>query len=357
MLLTDLASRHNNSLQTAAETHAELIKACSDNEKIAEHAIIGKSRTGRDLDAFVIGTGPITVSLISGSHADEPVGSETIRLLISEFLSNPDTFEELFKRCKFLLIPQINPDAEELNKGWMKEWPSVESYITNTFREKPGDDIEFGYPALRPENESASSFWKEHGPVDVHISLHGMGYAEGVMLLIERHWTSRTQQIRDRYTARAAELGLGLHTHNRKGEKGFFYIEDGYTTTPEGAAMQAHFKGVGDYETAALFHQSSMEYIRTLSEDPLCLVTEIPLFAMEHSGSDSLIPENYVEFKATLPEVRMKLDRGESVGDILDRYKIRPVALNHAIELQLLAIELAIETKETQDRLKAQASG
>ena len=166
------------------------------------------------------------------------------------------------------------------------------------------------------------------------------------MMLIERHWTSRTQHVRDAYTSLAATLGLGLHTHNRKGEKGFFYIEEGYTTTPEGAAMQDHFRGIRDFETAALFHSSSMEFMRSVGPDPLSLVTEIPLFAMDHSGSDTLVPENYVSFREALPNLRLRLERGDSIQTEIDRYGIRAVPVRDAIQLQLAAIELGIETVE-----------
>ena len=353
MQLVKLADAHHGHFDLSEDVTGRLEEVCSQNSDIARSTIIGHSRGGREIRAYTLGNGPLRVSLISGSHADEPVGSEAIRLFITEGLAQRSLLKDLFSRCTFLLIPQINPDAELRNARWMTEWPSLESYISNTFRELPGDDIEFGYPSMRPENVAASTFWERNGPVDVHISLHGMGFAEGVMLLIERHWTSRTQSIRDDYTAQAAELGLRLHTHNRKGEKGFFYIEDGYTTTPEGAAMQAHFRGIGDYATAELFHQSSMEYIRTLSDDPLCLVTEIPLFSIRNSGSATMEPENYMNLKEALTDVRLAIEKGMPLGNQLDAYDVKPVAIIDAIRLQLLAIELAIQTKEHQEALKA----
>ena len=65
---------------------------------------------------------------------------------------------------------------------------------------------------------------------------------------------------------------------DRNGEKGFQYIGPGFTTTPEGQAMRAYFKSIGDEQTVSLFRDSSMEFVRKLGGDPLCLVTEIPLF-------------------------------------------------------------------------------
>ena len=297
--------------------------------RLDNRIVIGHSVEGREIPAFILGSGPIKVSLIAGAHADEPVGPETIRQMIT----NPNS--DWFKQCTFYCIPQINPDGENRNQAWIKKWPDPTAYIEHVVREPPGKDIEFGYPNMRPENEAASKFWKTHGPFHLHLSLHGMGFAEGVMLLIQRHWTSRTQKIRDAYVKLAADIGLGLHNHNRKGEKGFFYIEDGFTTTPEGEAMRAYFNGIGDPKTAALFHDSSMEYIRSLGGDPLCLVTEIPLFSIKHSGNATMIPENYLRLKELYSQ-------GKITETTLKEFEVRPVNINDAVNLQLQTIDLAI---------------
>ncbi|NND70420.1 MAG: peptidase M14 [Rhodothermales bacterium] len=344
MRLHQLARNHHGQLQTTDQWHQRLPEENGFSNSGITVRSIGRSREGRTIDAYDFGSGPIHVSIISGSHADEPIGSETIRLLIETVLAGGGLPGSHLEACTFHVIPQINPDGEERNAEWMSNWPSVESYIQNVVRELPGDDIEFGYPDMRPENAAAVSYWNSIGTIDLHVSLHGMGYAEGVMLLIERHWTSRTQEIRDAYTRLAESMNLGLHTHNRKGEKGFFYIEDGYTTTPEGAAMRAHFSGLGETETASLFHSSSMEFMRTLSADPLSLVTEIPLFAIRNSGSGTMIPENYVELKKHLPEWKAEIDAGQSITDRLSSFELRPVKIADAIALQLEAIELGIET-------------
>ena len=343
MRLRDIAPSHHGQMLTSEEWSARVEDDLGFSKYRISQKAIGNSREGRPILAYDFGSGPIQVAILSGSHADEPVGSETIRLLIETVCKEDALPGNLLEACTFHVIPQINPDGECRNAIWMRDWPSVESYIQFVTRELPGDDIEFGYPAMRPENEAAVDYWKDIGSFDLHLSLHGMGYAEGVMLLIERHWTSRTQPIRDAYTSLAASMGLGLHTHNRKGEKGFFYIEDGYTTTPEGAAMRAHFTGLGDDSTASLFHSSSMEFMRTLSPDPLSLVTEIPLFSIRHSGSDTMVPENYLRLKGQLGIWKERLSGGEDIGQELNDFDLEPVKLTDAIALQLEAIQLGIE--------------
>ena len=94
----------------------------------------------------------------------------------------------------------MNPDGEAKNQLWIKQWPSVEAYLQHAFRELPGRDLEFGFPNMRHENACVSDFLKKHAPFALHLSLHGMAFSEGAMLLIERHWIQRTQKLRTQFS-------------------------------------------------------------------------------------------------------------------------------------------------------------
>ena len=321
----------------------EIQKVCLDNDDIAKFKCIGKSVEGRDIFAFTVGTGPKKVSLIAGSHADEPVGASTISLFLIETLKNRKALSSLFQHYTFYCIPFINPDGEVRNQAWLEIWPDISAYITLASRELPGNDIEFGYPQMRPENQAASKFWKSIAPLHLHISLHGMGFAEGAMLLIERHWSSRTQNLRDAFAKFASDLQIGLHVHNRKGEKGFFYIEDGFSTTPEAEAMKSHFLSLHDPQTASFFHNTSMEYIRSLGGDPLCLVTEIPLFKLRSSNQNTKVPDNYLKFKKLLPNFKDHLIKGDSIEQEIKKFIDKPIDFKQAIKLQLFTIDQALK--------------
>jgi hypothetical protein len=71
---------------------------------------------------------------------------------------------------------------------------------------------------------------------------------------------------------------------DRGGEKGFVKLADGFATRPDSRAMQAHFRGLGEDATAALFRPSSMETVRALGGDPLTIVSEMPLFLTDAGG-------------------------------------------------------------------------
>ncbi|MEX2399434.1 MAG: M14 family zinc carboxypeptidase [Rhodothermales bacterium] len=318
--------------------------ACERHPDVARFEEIGSSETGRPIDAVVLGRGPLRVSLIAGNHADEPVGPEFLRRFVLSMLDEPDVYRPLFERVCFCIVPQTNPDGEHANRLWRERWPDVEAYLEHARRDPPGRDMEFGFPDMRPENEVVVSFLRSEGPFDLHASLHGMAVAEGPMLLIERRWGYRTEHLQARFRSAVRKEGLALHDHNRKGEKGFFYLGPGFTTTPEGEAMRDFFAAKGETKTAKRFHDSSMEFVRRLGGDPLCYVTEFPLFLVERArDAPPGVPEAYLEFKERLPAMRLRLSRGESIQKDLDYFGVQPLSLPAALRLQLDALSAALE--------------
>ncbi|MFQ5631597.1 MAG: M14 family zinc carboxypeptidase [bacterium] len=347
-MLENLFQSTEGRFHTCAEIRPEIIKACKNNPDVAKYYFLGKSQQKRIIDAVVLGKGSRTVSLIAGAHSDEPVGPEMLRTFILNGIEKKNELVELFERFCFLIIPHINPDGEIRNQPWITQWPDVDAYLLHAFRELPGQDIEFGYPDLRPENRCVSMFLNQRPAIDLHISFHGMGFSEGAMLLIERHWIGRTQDLRKKFAAYANKLGLSLHDHDRKGEKGFLYIGPGFTTTPEGSAMQKYFIELGDHTTASLFHNSSMEFVRQEGNDALCLVTELPLFTMKNIElpAEKGIPASYLAFRDRKPKLIATLLRDESIDDFKEDFQISPLDLQAAIRFQLYVLELGLETIE-----------
>lgn len=344
-MLTKVVIDTHISFRTCDEVRAPIRQACEQNRDIASHIHLGNSEEGRPIDAVILGSGPKHISLLAGAHSDEPAGPETLRTFILEGLRNRDLLRDLFERYRFFIIPHLNPDGEARNSAWIKQWPDMGAYLKHVFREPPGRDLEFGYPEMRVENRLISAFLKDHAPFDLHISLHGMGFSEGALLLIERHWINRSGELRKKFAVYTRESGLKLHDHDRKGEKGFVYIGPGFTTTPEGRAMQAYFRSLSDEETAGKFHLSSMEYVRTLGGDPLCLVTELPLFVIGQKAENPLpgVPVVYLTFLDRLPKLRLKASAGESLDDAIEEFQIRSLELNTAVRFQLYTIQLGLE--------------
>jgi len=265
---------------------------------------IGRSRQGRSIHAFVLGNGPIRISLIGGCHADEPVGPAMLEKLVAYLAKLPQT-DRLLSERRWHVVPHVNPDGAAVNAAWTEltqpttdhrnapdEAYDLVAYVQQVDRELPGDDIEFGFPRhpadvdARSENLAVARFLQPEGPFHLHASFHGMGLAPGPWFLLEPSWTDRTSGMRDAIRDRVESMGYRPMDVDRKGEKGFCRIDEGFSTRPDSRAMIAHFEALGDAETAALFRPSSMEYVRHLGGDPLTLVSEMPLFLVpEASGS------------------------------------------------------------------------
>lgn len=346
--LTSLVDDHPT-FRTHGGVRDDLEAACARHPDIATFRELGPSEEGAMLYGVELGTGDRTVSLIAGNHADEPVGPETLRAFVLNGLANRNKMEPWFRRYTFVIVPHTNPDGEARNREWIEAWPDVNACVQHNVREKPGRDLEYGFPSMRPENAHVSDFLREHGPFDLHASLHGMTLSEGALLLINRDWTFRTQALRDGFREAAAAQGLRMHDHNRKGEKGFFWIEPGFQTTPRGDAMRTYFRAQDDPAMAEKFHDSSMEFVMSLGGDPLALVTELPLFVVENEDPTPGHPDNYLELRSRLPEVKARLQRGEDISDLVAPFDVEPVPLDTAMHLQLQALELGLESVSPPD--------
>lgn len=302
---------------------------------------IGRSDQGKPIFGFVFGEGARKISLIAGAHADEPAGPNTLYRMTLDMLQYPDRYSSLFQSYQFLIIPHINPDGDKANTDWINRWPDFAAYFQLAKREKPGRDIEFGYPEMRPENRAASDFWSRQGNVDAHFSLHGMAYSEGYLLLINDDWEQATRTWRQNYDRQMARYSLLPHDHNRDGKKGFNYFGPGFSSTPKGSAMRDFFQQNGDNETAALFYDSSMEYHQKKNPDVLCMVTELPLFLIAHSGNPGQ-PLNYIALRKELEQVHHSGNWG-SIENIVSRYGLRPFPLSLVMMLHRYTIGAALE--------------
>ena len=272
--------------------------------------ILGRSREGREIAGWRLGHGELRVSLIGGCHADEPVGPAMLRKLVAWLGVDPipplpirtggegDRIRHrLLEAATWSIVPHVNPDGEARNAAWSGETlPATDHrgdpdrvydlalYLRHVVRERPGDDMEFGFPRseddaeARPENRCVAAFLAEAAPLHLHGSFHSIGFATGPWFLIEPAWVERTGGLREALRAQVRQMGYQVFDVDRGGEKGFRRIDEGFSTRPDAASMRAWFAERGDPETAALFRPSSMDYVRSLGGDPFTIVSEMPLF-------------------------------------------------------------------------------
>jgi len=326
---------------------------------------IGRSREGRAIRGFRLGDGRLgdgrlAVSCLGGCHADEPVGPEMLERLVA-WLSGLADGHPLLERFRWLVIPHVNPDGRERNRSWAEDRVTVpdsggepdagfrlERYVLDEVREPPGDDVEFGFPRspgdreARPENRAAAAFMASEGPLALHLSFHGMDFAHGPWVLLEPFWAERTRALRRTLAAHARALGYGLHEVDRRGEKGFWRIERGFSTRPDSRAMRDHFLAAGDPKTAERFRPSSMEHARALGGDPLTAVSEMPLFLLPAEGpmADPGVPrhERLARIRAALAE------HGDRAAE---RLGMRPMPLRDQMRLQLALLDESLRAVES----------
>jgi len=312
---------------------------------------IGHSRDGRPITAFVIGGGSMRVSLIGGCHADEPVGPSML-LLLARYLSGLEAQNPLLEDCQWLIVPHVNPDGARRNTAWSDH--DLETldhrgeldraydpvlYVRHVVRELPGDDIEFGFPRdpsddqARPENLAVARFLAAAGPCHLHGSFHGMGFAPGPWFLIEASWIDRTVEMRRSLRQRVRAMDYPLFDVDRRGDKGFRRIDEGFSTRPDSGAMRDHFLALGDEETAQKFRPSSMEHVRSLGGDPLTLVSEMPLFLAGTGGKRQLHERLRRDAKEyPLEEVRVEMTRlGIRAMPIRDQMRLQLAFLQEAL--------------------------
>lgn len=299
---------------------------------------IGKSRRGQPLVGWQFGNGDIPVSIVAGSHADEPVGPMTAQAL-PDLLAK--SFAGVLESHRFTVVPQINPDGADYNRAWFGSPPDFTTYVKSVVREQPGDDIEFGFgDTPRPEVEGAMGFLREHGPYAAHFSLHGMGFGEGAWFLICREWIERSGPLMDTLRAVCAGVGLGLHDVDRQGEKGFERIGEGFCTTPLATAMRRHFIRMEQSELADKFQPTSMEFVQSLGGDPFCGVTEMPLFLVDMPRTDLVNTPT----QRLRKELETAAKFGESLEDIAARYRIAPLSIETQMRMQVAFILSALAT-------------
>jgi hypothetical protein len=107
--------------------------------------------------------------------------------------------------------------------------------------------------------------------------------------------------------------------------------------------MKEHFIGLNDSRTARLFLPSSTEWIQSLGSDPLCVVSELPLFLIGKLSPSLQEPVS----KA----LREELDRLRASPPDLDTatlqqieadYQLTTVPLELQVRLQISMIILAL---------------
>ena len=331
----------------------------SDPRMAGQGTPIGRSREGRPIEAFRFGSGPFRVSLVSGSHADEPVGPRMLRHLVSCLGALPSN-DPLLAGYEWWIIPHVNPDGEERNRLWagdQGEAYDVGAYLENVVRELPGDDIEFGYPRdaddteARPENRAAWEWWRSAaGPFDLHVSLHGMGFAAGPWHLVEGAWRDRCGILVRRCSAAARSLGYVLSRCGTRGREG---LRADRARVLHPARFASHARALrgpgrpGDRRTVPAQFDGGHT---SPGGDPLTLVSEMPLFLTPGVGDELGPPDPALEaWRTRIADWRGRLAAGADASTIPNEAAaagMTAMPIRDQMELQWRLVTAGIEQVE-----------
>ncbi|MFJ9574520.1 M14 family zinc carboxypeptidase [Streptomyces bacillaris] len=157
---------------TIDELTAEVTALAREHADLCELVTIGKSRSGEDLTMLIVpGDGP-TIQVVAGPHPNEPVGLATVSALARYVVTSPDA-----RRCRWNLLPCIDPDGARLNETWWRTGPpTLESYHRQFFRQAEADQPDWGLPragfdAVLPEGQAVADAIDRAAP-DCLVSLH-----------------------------------------------------------------------------------------------------------------------------------------------------------------------------------------
>ena len=210
------------------------------------------------------------------------------------------------------------------------------------------DDI-LDSPGLRPENNAIYDFWAAaQTKFHLHASLHGMMVAAGPWFLMEKEWIDKSDIMQSLCREEVTKMNYSLHDVDRKGEKGFHRIAEGFSTRPDSKAMRAYFMEQNDPEMAEKFFPSSMETIRSLGGDPLTIVSEMPLFILPDlppmlDWPHPVWEEWHTKLQDWKSRLRNKHDTDDKICSEIKTSGINPMPVNDQMRLQWRFITAAVK--------------
>lgn len=312
---------------------------------------IGLSQEGHKLFGIKIGTGAMKVSLIAGCNADEPIGPYMIKCFLA-WLKQSSSGNELLKKWTFYIIPQMNPDGALRNKNWTTLPLSLKLFLEKSDRDLPGEDLEFGFPEstentnIRPENKAAIDFLGGHGSYHAHFSLHNLSIGGGVWFLIGKNHSGDCFQLQAKLKGISEKFNVPLYDIDRKGEKGFFRLSAGFSTTPSSILIKKYLADHNHLDWSEKIHSSSMEFIENLGGEPLTLVSEIPYFLCPKLKSikteDEQKLKQFLQNELQRSAIELKEGSQDLYNNIMEIWDIQPIPFNDQIRLQFRTILCAL---------------
>ncbi|GHH81036.1 M14 family zinc carboxypeptidase [Streptomyces capitiformicae] len=165
---------------------------------------VGTSRAGTPMWLLSVGHGSRHALIVSGPHANEPVGGATVLRLAERALADPRLSDGADTTWNLLLC--LDPDGSRRNEGWLSGPYTLPHYFRNFFRpgflEQPEWLPDGAAGAVLPETRALLDLQDELRPF-FQCSLHGVDVGGGFVELT-RELPGLAQRVADT----AARLGI-----------------------------------------------------------------------------------------------------------------------------------------------------
>lgn len=241
----------------------------------------GKSLKGKDLVAFVIGTGSKVIGVTSGAHADEPIGVLTQAYFLKGILQKNSYFENLLQEYTFLCHPLVDPDGYELNSTWFSNPLNFKNYWLNNYRNnKPSEDCEHGVPfqegqTARPEMVFVKNNLDSFAPrCEYYITLHSSHILPGACFVCDQDQSDI--QIRQTIVDLCQSYQLPLMDYKVQGDSTMTYLGPGFIGSPTVKSMLEHYKN--QPEIMKQIKMTTYEYAQTYCGAKSAFISELPIW-------------------------------------------------------------------------------
>lgn len=121
-----------------------LVEALRRDSTQADVRIVGTSANGLPIHHVRVGTGRVKALFVGWPHPNEPIGGLTVFSLLS--LLRQGKRQLLDADVEWHIVPCIDPDGATLNEGWSQKPFTMASFMRNSYRQEPCDQVERSFP-------------------------------------------------------------------------------------------------------------------------------------------------------------------------------------------------------------------
>lgn len=272
------------------ELHA-LVESLPQSTDGFEVNVAGRSVSGSPIHHVRFGRGALKVMFVGFPHPNEPIGGLTVFSLLSLLRAGHPQLVDA--DIEWHVVPCIDPDGARLNEGWSQQPYSVQSYMRNSHRQEPRDQVDMSFPirykrlsfeAPTQEARVLQGLFDRVRP-DFHYSLHNLVTGGGSFFILTR---DIGQPFYGQLHALLQEHRLAVETSQPLGEwcaKFDTGVYEQYSTRKIYDLLERSSPAP---EEVLQHGAGSFEYLSDIHERSLTLVTEIPY--LRHPDDASLAP-------------------------------------------------------------------